>query len=147
VVISGEHRAVCDAIEIAKKRGARRVVNLNVSAPFHSSLMLPAAVEMKKALARVEIKPPKTPIVMNTRASEVSDERLIRDYLVDQVTGSVRWRESVLFMIEKGASKFLELGPGKVLTGMLRRIDSGVTGVSVSSPEDVDLFVGDTKFG
>ncbi|MEE2774814.1 MAG: ACP S-malonyltransferase [Pseudomonadota bacterium] len=147
VVISGDYRAVSEAAEIAKKRGAKRAVNLNVSAPFHSSLMLPAAIEMQKALASVEVRRPKVPVVMNTRASAITDEKLIREYLVDQVTASVRWRESILFMIENGVTKFLELGSGKVLTGLLRRIDRNVTGISVSNPVELDNFVGGSSYG
>lgn len=140
VVISGNKAAVERAIEIAREKGARRAVLLPVSAPFHCALMQPAAEAMEEALAEVTINAPAVPLVANVTASVTSDPELIRSLLVQQVTGVVRWRESVLAMGEDGVDTLVELGAGKVLTGMVRRINRDMTGVSVQSPADMEEF-------
>lgn len=137
VVISGHTAAVERAVELAKARGARRAVMLPVSAPFHCALMQPAAQAMQEALAAIEIKAPKVPLVANVRAEAVSDPDTIRDLLVEQVTGSVRWRESVAWMAGQGVSEIWEIGAGKALCGMIRRIDKSLATRNVATPEDV----------
>lgn len=141
VVVSGEVAAVEAAVEIAKGAGARRAMLLPVSAPFHCSMMAPAAQEMAQALAEVDIERPVVPVVANVVASEVRDPGTIRSLLVDQVTGSVRWRESVAWMAEHGVSETWELGAGKALTGMVRRIDKSIATRAISSPDDVRAVV------
>ncbi len=141
VVISGHAAAVDRAIAIAAERGFKRSVKLPVSAPFHSPLMQPAADVMRAALAEVQIKAPVVPVVANVTAEAVTDPNVIRDLLVKQVTGSVRWRESVLFMKAKGVTQLVECGAGKVLTGMAKRIDKDMTAVSLSTPEDIETFL------
>jgi len=141
VVISGHVAAVDRAIAIAAERGFKRSVKLPVSAPFHCSLMKPAADVMRRALAEVKIKNPAVPLVANVTARAVSDAAEIRELLVEQVTGAVRWRESVLFMKEQGVSQLVECGAGAVLAGMTKRIDKEVTALSLSSPEDIDAFL------
>jgi [acyl-carrier-protein] S-malonyltransferase len=140
VVISGSKPAVDRAIEIAKAKGARRAIPLPVSAPFHCALMQPAAQDMAAALAEVEIKPPKVPLVANVLAAPIEDPQEIRQRLVEQVTGTVRWRESVLFMAERGVLEFVELGSGCVLTGLLKRIVPNGIGISVGTPDEVDAY-------
>jgi len=140
VVISGHKAAVERAVEIAKEKGAKKAVMLPVSAPFHCALMQPAADEMKDALADTAIVAPCVPLVANVTASAVSNVEEIRDLLVRQVTGVVRWRESVLYMGENDVDTLVELGAGKVLTGMVRRINRDITGVSVQTPEDMESF-------
>jgi [acyl-carrier-protein] S-malonyltransferase len=139
-VISGTRAAVERAMEIAKSKGAKRAVLLPVSAPFHCSLMQPAAEKMAAALAGVEIKRPKAPLVANVTASAVEDPAAIRRNLVDQVVGAVRWRESVLYMTERGVSRFIEVGSGRVLSGLIKRIAEGATATNVGAPADVDAF-------
>ncbi|MGB9154110.1 MAG: ACP S-malonyltransferase [Alphaproteobacteria bacterium] len=141
VVISGHVAAVDRAIAIAAERGFKRSVKLPVSAPFHCSLMKPAADVMRRALEEVEIKAPLVPLVANVTARAVSDAAEIRSLLVEQVTGAVRWRESVLYMKEQGVSQLVECGAGAVLAGMTKRIDKEVTAVSLSSPEEIDAFL------
>ncbi len=141
VVVSGHTAAVERAIEIAKEKGAKRGVLLPVSAPFHCPLMAPAADEMAEALAGVTIAPPVVPLVANVTAGSESDPEVIRKQLVEQVTGRVRWRESVLYLRDQGVGQLVELGAGKVLTGLVRRIDRDLTGVSIQAPGDVDGFV------
>ena len=141
VVISGHVAAVDRAIAIAAERGFRRSVKLPVSAPFHCSLMKPAADVMRRALEDIKINAPIVPLVANVTATAVSDPAEIRELLVEQVTGSVRWRESVLYMKQQGIEQMLECGAGNVLTGMAKRIDKEVAGVSVSTPEDIDSFL------
>ena len=141
VVISGHVAAVDRAIAIAAERGFKRSVKLPVSAPFHCSLMQPAANVMREALEKVEIKAPVVPVVANVTAQAVSNPAKIRDLLVEQVTGSVRWRESVLFMKEQGVSQLVECGAGAVLAGMTKRIDKEVAALSLSSPEEIDAFL------
>ena len=137
VVVSGHKEAVERAVEIAKAKGARRAVLLPVSAPFHCALMQPAAEAMAEALSKVELKTPKVPLVANVRAAEISDPTVIRSLLVEQITGSVRWRESVMWMAEHGVTEIWEIGAGKALSGMIRRISKEVGTLAVGSPEDV----------
>lgn len=137
VVVSGHKAAVERAVEIAKEKGAKRAMLLPVSAPFHCTLMQPAADRMAEALAEVEIAAPAVPLVANVRAEAVSDPNEIRDLLVAQVTGSVRWRESVAWMAVQGVTEAWEIGAGKALSGMVKRIDRSVTTRTVGTPEDV----------
>lgn len=137
VVVSGAKAAVERAAEIAKEKGAKRAVMLPVSAPFHCALMQPAAEVMAEALAGVEIKAPAVPLVANVRAEAVTDPVLIRQLLVEQVTGSVRWRESVQYMVAQGVTEAWEIGAGKALSGMIRKIDRSVACSAVGTPEDV----------
>lgn len=136
VVVSGHKAAVERAAEIAKGRGAKRAVMLPVSAPFHCALMQPAADVMAEALAGVEIKSPAVPLIANVRADEVTSPDEIRALLVEQVTGSVRWRESVQAMAAKGVTEFWEIGAGKALSGMIRKIDRSLASRQVGTPED-----------
>ncbi|WP_299419992.1 ACP S-malonyltransferase [uncultured Shimia sp.] len=137
VVVSGAKAAVERAAEIAKEKGARRAVMLPVSAPFHCALMQPAADVMAEALAQVEIKAPAVPVIANVRAAAVSDPDEIRKLLVEQVTGSVRWRESVQTIAADGVAEFWEIGAGKALSGMIRKIDRSNAVRAVGTPEDV----------
>lgn len=138
VVISGHKDAVDRAIAIAKDKGARRAVLLPVSAPFHCTLMEPAAQTMQEALAGVEIYRPKVPVVANVVASGVTGPETIRDLLVQQVTGSVRWRESVVWMAGEGVTDIWEIGAGKALSGMIRRIDRSIACTTVGAPGDLE---------
>jgi [acyl-carrier-protein] S-malonyltransferase len=140
VVISGDRAAVERAVAIAKDKGVRRAMMLPVSGAFHSALMQPAADVMRDALARVSIKPPCVPLVANVLAKPVTDPRQIAHGLVEQVTGTVRWRESVAFMAAAGVSTFYEVGAGKVLSGLVKRIAEGTSGVTIGSPEEVAAF-------
>ncbi len=140
VVISGHQGAVERAVELAKAKGVKRAMMLPVSGPFHSALMQPTADVMAQALAKVTIKPPSVPLVANVAAKPVSEPSQLRQGLVDQVTGTVRWRESVAFMAEAGVTTFYEVGSGKVLSGLIRRIAEGASSVSVGTPEDVAAF-------
>lgn len=137
VVVSGHRAAVERAVEIARAKGAKRAVLLPVSAPFHCALMEPAARAMAEALAGVEIRAPAVPVVANVRAEAVSDPALISKLLVEQVTGSVRWRESVAWMAAQGVTEFWEIGAGKALSGMIRRIAKEAGTRAVGLPEDV----------
>ncbi len=137
VVVSGHREAVERAIGIAREMGARRAVLLPVSAPFHCALMQPAAEVMAEELSRVDIEPPKVPLVANVRAAPVTDPSTIRSLLVEQVTGVVRWRESVAFMAGEGVDEFWEIGAGKALSGMIRRIVRGATTGQAGTPEEV----------
>ena len=137
VVVSGHKEAVERAVDLAKAAGARRAVLLPVSAPFHCALMAPAAEVMEAALAAVEIKTPAVPLVANVRAEAVRDPDEIRALLVAQVTGSVRWRESVLWMAGQGVNEIWEIGAGKALSGMIRRIDRSIGCKAVGTPEDI----------
>ena len=141
VVVSGAKAAVERAAEIAKEKGAKRAVMLPVSAPFHCALMQPAADVMAEALSAVEIKAPAVPLIANVRAEAVTDPDVIRQLLVDQVTGSVRWRESVQYMVTQGVSEVWEIGAGKALSGMIRKIDRSLACTAVGSPEDVRKIV------
>jgi len=137
VVISGHKEAVERAAVIAKREGAKRAMLLPVSAPFHCSLMEPAAQRMAQALDTVEISAPSVPIVVNVRAIAESDPQVIKNNLVEQVTGSVRWRESVLWMSSQGVSEVFEIGAGKALSGMIRRIDREIACAAVGDPDGV----------
>ncbi len=140
VVVSGSKAAVEKAIEIARTRGAKRAMMLAVSAPFHCALMQPAADAMAAALAGTTIHAPKIPIVANVVASPVTDPAEIRDLLIRQVTGTVRWRECVSYMAAHDVDRFVELGAGKVLTGLLKRIAGGASGVAIGAPTDVEAY-------
>lgn len=137
VVVSGHRGAVERALEIAKAKGAKRAILLPVSAPFHCSLMQHAASVMAEALAGVDIKAPSVPVVVNVRAEAVTEPDRIKALLVAQVTGSVRWRESVLWMEGAGVTEFWEIGAGKALSGMIKRTASGAVTRAIGSPEDV----------
>ncbi|MEE2932885.1 MAG: ACP S-malonyltransferase [Pseudomonadota bacterium] len=143
VVVSGSKQAVELAAEIATQKGARRAVMLPVSAPFHCSLMQPAADTMEEALNRTHIREPKVPIISNVTAAEVTNPDDIRTHLVEQVTAMVRWRESVLYMREKNVDTLIEIGSGKVLSGLARRISSDLTARAIQNPNDFDSFVKD----
>jgi [acyl-carrier-protein] S-malonyltransferase len=140
VVVSGNKAAVERAVEIARGMGARRATMLPVSAPFHCALMQPAAEVMAGALAEVTLKPPVAPIVANVLGKPVSDPSDIVRALVAQVTGTVRWRESVIFMAAAGVTTFCEVGAGKVLSGLIKRTVEGARGISIGTPEDVAAF-------
>ncbi|MEN8895315.1 MAG: ACP S-malonyltransferase [Yoonia sp.] len=137
VVVSGHKDAVERALVIAKEKGAKRALLLPVSAPFHCALMAPAADVMAGALADVQIAAPAVPLVANVAAAAVSDPDEIRKLLVEQVTGSVRWRESVGYMAVQGVTETYEIGAGKALTGMIRRIDKSLATNAVGTPDDV----------
>ena len=137
VVVSGHKAAVDRAIYLAKAAGAKRAMLLPVSAPFHCSLMELAAERMAVALAEVRIEMPSLPLVANVCACAVTDTSIIRSLLVEQVTGSVRWRETVMFLAAEGVTEFWEIGSGKALSGMIRRIDRTVTCQNISTPEDI----------
>ncbi len=137
VVVSGHKGAVERAVELAKARGAKRAMLLPVSAPFHCALMAPAAEVMAQALADVTIQSPVVPLVANVRAQAVTDPAEIRALLVEQVTGSVRWRESVQYMEAQGVTEIWEIGAGKALSGMVRRIARDIACRSIGSPDEV----------
>lgn len=137
VVVSGHKAAVERAVELAKEHGAKRAVLLPVSAPFHCSLMSPAAAVMKEALSEATIISPSVPVVSNVKAQAVSDPDEIRELLIQQITGSVRWRESVMWMAQNAVSEIWEIGAGKALSGMVRRIDRGVECKNIATPEDI----------
>lgn len=143
VVISGHKAAVERAVEIAKAKGARRAMLLPVSAPFHSALMQPAAEVMAEALSAVTIKAPAVPVVANVRAEAVSDPETIRQLLVEQVTGSVRWRESVAWMAAQGVTEAWEIGAGKALSGMIRRIARDIACRQVGTADEVRAAAAD----
>jgi [acyl-carrier-protein] S-malonyltransferase len=140
VVVSGNKAAVERAVEIARAKGAKRATMLPVSAPFHCALMEPAAEVMAAALADVAVRSPVVPIVANVLAKPVSDPRDIVRALVAQVTGTVRWRESVALMAAAGVTTFYEVGAGRVLSGLVKRIVDGASGVSIGTPDDVAAF-------
>jgi [acyl-carrier-protein] S-malonyltransferase len=140
VVVSGDKAAVERAVEIARGKGARRAMILPVSAPFHCTLMQPAADAMAAALASVTVKPPIVPVVANALVRPIRDPGDIVRALVAQVTGTVRWRESIAFMAAAGVTTFYEVGAGKVLSGLVRRIADSARGVSIGTPEDVAIF-------
>jgi [acyl-carrier-protein] S-malonyltransferase len=140
VVLSGDKLAVERAVEVAKARGAKRAMLLPVSAPFHCSLMQPAADAMAEALAKVSVKPPLVPLVANVLARPISDPAEIVRSLVAQVTGTVRWRESIQFMAQAGVTTFYEVGAGKVLTGLNKRIADAATASSIGMPDDISRY-------
>jgi [acyl-carrier-protein] S-malonyltransferase len=141
VVISGHKGAVERAIEIAKSKGVKRAMLLPVSAPFHCELLAPAAAAMREALAAATVKAPVVPVIANVTAAKASDPDEIRDLLVKQVTGTVRWRESVLAMTELGVDNFVELGSGKVLCGLIRRISPDAGAVSAGTPAEIEALL------
>ncbi len=145
VVISGHKGAVEKAVAMASERGAKKAVMLPVSAPFHCALMAPAAQKMASALADVNIRPPALPIVCNVTARAESEPANLRRLLVDQVTDMVRWRESVIYMKDQGVTEMIELGAGKVLSGLARRIDKEIKCESVGTPEGVEALIGKLK--
>lgn len=138
LVISGAKVAVEKAAALATEKGAKRAIMLPVSAPFHSTLMGPAADAMAQALASVEMKAPVVPLIANVVAVPVSDPNEIRRLLVEQVTGQVRWRETVEWFSHNAVSVLYEIGAGKVLSGLVRRIDKNITGTAVGSPADIE---------
>jgi len=140
VVVSGHKAAVERAMAIASEKGARRAMLLPVSAPFHCALMSPAADAMQEALAEVAISRPVVPVVANVLASAIDDPDEIRKRLVEQVTGTVRWRESVLYMAGEGVATLYEVGAGKVLSGLARRIDRKLDTVAINTPGDIEAF-------
>jgi [acyl-carrier-protein] S-malonyltransferase len=140
VVLSGEKQAVERAVEIAKSRGVKRAMMLSVSAPFHCSLMRPAADAMAEALDKVAVKPPRVPLVANVLARPIKEPAEIVHSLVEQVTGTVRWRESVLYTAQSGVTTFYEVGAGRVLTGLIKRIVEGVDASAIGTPDDISRF-------
>ena len=141
VVVSGKREAVERAVDVAKEKGAKRAMLLQVSAPFHCPMMAPAADVMAVALAAVELLPPIVPLIANVTAAPVEDPAEIRRLLVEQVTGMVRWRECCMTMRAKGVEKLVEVGSGKVLSGLARRIDKKLSASSVSTPAGVEEFL------
>jgi [acyl-carrier-protein] S-malonyltransferase len=140
VVVSGNKTAVERAVEIAKTKGAKRAMLLPVSAPFHCALMQPAAEVMADALSKVQVKAPVVPVVSNVRATALNDPAEIVKALVAQVTGTVRWRESVAYMAAEGVTQFYEVGAGKVLSGLVRRIAEGAAAGAIGTPDDVAAY-------
>jgi [acyl-carrier-protein] S-malonyltransferase len=140
VVISGNKAAVERAVEIAKSKGAKRAMLLQVSAPFHCALMQPAADVMKSELSKVSVKAPAVPVIANVEAKPLSDPAEIVRALIAQVTGTVRWRESVAFMASAGVDTFYEVGAGKVLSGLVKRIADGARTNAIGTPEDIAAF-------
>jgi [acyl-carrier-protein] S-malonyltransferase len=140
VVVSGDRAAVERAVEIAKAKGARRAMMLPVSAPFHCALMQPAANAMAQALAKVSMAAPRVPVVSNVLARPLKSPEEIVRALVAQVTGTVRWRESIAFMAGEGVDMFYEIGAGKVLSGLIKRVADGASAIAVGTPEDVASF-------
>jgi [acyl-carrier-protein] S-malonyltransferase len=140
VVLSGNKAAIDRAAEIAKAKGVKRAIPLSVSAPFHCALMQPAADAMAEALAKVTIRPPAVPVLANVTAQETAEPETIRRWLVDQVTGRVRWRESMLALRSLGVTTTVEAGGNKVLTGMIKRIDKELQTVTLDTPADIEAF-------
>ncbi|PHS79082.1 MAG: [acyl-carrier-protein] S-malonyltransferase [Rhodospirillaceae bacterium] len=141
VVISGSKAAVERAAELAKERGAKRAIMLPVSAPFHCALMQPAADVMAEALADAKMQAPVVPVLANVTAEATSDPAEIRELLVKQVTGTVRWREGILKMGTLGVDQLVEVGAGKVLSGLVRRIDRNIAATPINSPDDIEAFL------
>jgi [acyl-carrier-protein] S-malonyltransferase len=140
VVLSGEKQAVERAVEIAKSRGVKRAMMLPVSAPFHCALMRPAADAMAQALGQVAVQPPRVPLVANVLARAIKEPAEIVHSLVEQVTGTVRWRESVLYMAQSGVTRFYEIGAGRVLTGLIKRIAEAADASAIGMPDDIARF-------
>ena len=140
IVISGSTLGIDTAMDVAKEKGAKRAVKLAVSAPFHCSLMQPAAVRMKQALAEAAVHAPAVPIIANVTAERASDPAVIRELLVAQVTGMVRWVDSVLTMQRLGVTKIVEIGHGNVLAGLVKRIAPEIATVNIASPADLDNY-------
>lgn len=145
IVISGERAAVEAAMAAAQAEGLKKAMLLPVSAPFHCALMQPAAEAMAEALRRTEIRKPKVPVVTNVSAEAIDDPTLVQAQLVEQVTGRVRWRESVLWMADHGIDRFVECGAGKVLTTMLKRTTKEASGTALNTPEDLEAFAKEIK--
>jgi len=141
VVISGHKAAIDRAAELSKAKGIKRAMLLPVSAPFQSPLMGPAAREMEEALAKVQVRPPKVPVISNVSISPESDPDRIRKLLVEQVTGRVRWRETIAGLRDRGITSVVEVGAGKVLTTMAKRIDKDLPATSIESPQDIEAFL------
>ncbi len=141
VVISGHKAAIERAAEIAKTKGVKRAMMLPVSAPFHSPLMVPAAREMEEALGRAAVKPPRVPVISNISVKPESDPDTIRKLLVEQVTGRVRWRETIAGLRERGITSVVEVGAGKVLTTMAKRIDKDLPATAIETPQEIEAFV------
>jgi [acyl-carrier-protein] S-malonyltransferase len=141
VVVSGHREAVERALEIARGRAVKRAMMLPVSAPFHCALMAPAADAMAEALDTADVKTPVVPIVANVTAAKASDPAEIKRLLVQQVTGTVRWRESVLACVEMGVDRFVELGAGRVLTGLVKRIAPDAQGLAAGTPAEIEALV------
>ena len=142
LVISGHKQAIDNVCDAAKEAGAKRALLLPVSAPFHSVLMQPAADAMQEALENVEINEPCVPLIANVLASPITRPDEIRKRLVEQVTGQVRWNESISYMAANDVEGLMEIGAGKVLTGLARRIDKSLVGKVINSPEDIDALLG-----
>lgn len=140
VVVSGATAAVLLAVELARERGVRKAVMLDVSAPFHCPLLQPAADAMREALAEISLDEPVVPLIANVTAAPVTDPEEIRRLLVEQVTATVRWRECVLAMGELGVDTLVEMGEGKVLYGMIRRINRDMKGIAVQGPDDLEAL-------
>ena len=141
VVLSGNKAAIDRAAEIAKAKGVKRAIPLSVSAPFHCALMQPAADAMQGALSKVTIRPLAVPVLANVTAEETSEPDTIRNWLVEQVTGRVRWRESLLALRSLGVTGTVEAGGNKVLTGMVKRTDKELTTITLDTPADIEAFV------
>ena len=141
VVLSGTAGAISRGEALAKEAGAKRYLPLNVSAPFHSSLMEPAAMVMQEALAQATINPPSVPLIANVTAEEVTDPEVIRRYLVQQVTDRVRWTESIKYLEGKAIEQTVEIGAGKVLSGLTKRISDTMEAVSIQTPQDIENFI------
>ena len=140
IVVAGTRAAIARAMELAKARGAKRAIALQVSAPFHCSLMRPAAAEMKAAFGEIRLRALQVPLVANVTASVVTDPAQITALLVRQVTATVRWRESVTFMAGQGVTQFVEIGSGRVLAGLVKRIAPAAATLSVGTPADIPAF-------
>ena len=141
VVLSGHQAAIDRAAEIAKAKGVKRAIPLSVSAPFHCVLMQPAADVMAEALAKVTIRPPAVPVLANVTAQETAEPETIRNWLVEQVTGRVRWRESMLALRSLGVTTTVEAGGNEVLTGMVKRTDKDLQTITLDTPADIEAFI------
>ncbi len=141
IIVSGEKKALDHISPIAEKYGIRKVIPLNVSAPFHCSLMKPAALEMEKSLQQVDIQAPHIPIIPNVTVVPETHPSILKNLLIQQITGRVRWRETILSMKEKGVTCIIEVGPGKVLAGLIKRIDPDMQVMSVHTPSDIEECV------
>ena len=141
IVLSGEMGAIDRAIEIAGERGIRKCIKLPVSAPFHCNLMQPAAMVMENELSKVRLLRPLVPVVANVTANTVEDPDTIRRLLIEQVTYMVRWRESIIAMRDAGVDTIVEIGPGKVLSGLIKRIDRDITTMNIENPDDVETLM------
>jgi len=141
IVLSGQVEAIQQVVDIASDFGARRAVQLPVSAPFHCSMMNPAAEKMQEALAHISVQAPRIPLIANVTAKESNDPEAIKAQLVAQVTGQVRWRESMLALKDKGVDNIVEIGAGKVLAGLAKRIDNSFSATSLQTPEDIEQYL------